>query len=171
LKLGGGFGINAHLLIENYPNIRKIIYLDIPPNLYVGTQYLKSFYGKCVKTYSETSKLGKIEFDSGDELEIICIAPHQIERLAVDVDIFQNSHSFVEMSSDIVKNYAKHIDRMTHHNKSSIALVSYDGGNDSTIKPDNLPGYFLREFMKYEEQKLWYHDRTSYYYVAGGVKS
>jgi hypothetical protein len=145
--------------------------LDIPPNLYVGTQYLKSYYGKCVKTYSETSKLEKIEFGSGDELEIICIAPHQIAHLAVDVDIFQNSHSFVEMSPEIVKNYAKHIDRMTHHNKGSIGLVSYDGGNDSTLKPDDLPSYFSREFMRYEEQTLWHNDRTSYYYVASGVKS
>ena len=41
-EIGGGFGVNLHLLIENYKNLKKFVYLDIPPNLYVGTQYLKS---------------------------------------------------------------------------------------------------------------------------------
>ena len=47
-EIGGGFGANIHLLLENYNNIRKVIYLDIPPNLYVGTQYLKAFFGDAV---------------------------------------------------------------------------------------------------------------------------
>lgn len=36
-EIGGGFGVNLHILIENYPNLRKFVYLDIVPNLYVGT--------------------------------------------------------------------------------------------------------------------------------------
>lgn len=166
-EIGGGFGVNVHILIENYNNIRKFIYLDIPPNLYVGTQYLKSFYGESVIAYSETRKLEKIEFNYGNELEIICIAPHQVENLNVEIDIFQNSHSFVEMSDVIVQNYAKHIIRMTSLNNSSIALVSYDGFNlDNTHHPDNLPDFFSREFCRYEEQTLWRPERKNYYYVA-----
>ena len=45
-EIGGGFGANAHLLLNLYPNIKKYIYLDIAPMLYVGTQYLKHFYPK-----------------------------------------------------------------------------------------------------------------------------
>ena len=167
-EIGGGFGANLHLLIENYSNIRKVIYLDIMPNLYIGTQYLKSFYGKSVKTFCEISKLKKIKFSLGNELEIFCIAPHQIECLDVVIDIFQNSHSFVEMSSNIVKNYVKYIEKVTSPNKSAIGLISYDGGDEQTLKPDSLPKYFSRKFMRYEEQTLWRHDRHNYYYVASG---
>ena len=168
-EIGGGFGANLHLLIENYSNIRKIIYLDILPNLYIGTQYLRSFYGKSVKTFCEISKLKKIKFSLNDKLEIFCIAPHQIERLDVSIDIFQNSHSFVEMSSNIVKNYVKYIEKLTNPNNSSIGLVSYDGGDERTLKPDSLPKYFSREFMRYEEQSLWRHNRSNYYYVASAT--
>ena len=45
-EIGGGFGSNAHFLITNFPNIKKFIYLDAVPNLYIGTEYLK-FFLKC----------------------------------------------------------------------------------------------------------------------------
>ena len=51
-EIGGGFGANIHFLITNYPNIKKIIYLDAVPNIYVGTEYLKFHYknkGKVMK--------------------------------------------------------------------------------------------------------------------------
>ena len=164
-EIGGGFGANVHLLIENYPNIRKIIYLDIPPNLYVGTQYLKSFYGKSVKTFSEASEL-KIEFSLDDDLEVICIMPDQIEQLSVSIDIFQNSHSFVEMSPVILKNYAKYIENTLNPNKSFIALVSYDQANESTIQSGTLPNYFLRKFVRYEAPTLWHPNRSNIYYIG-----
>ena len=48
LEIGGGFGANIDFIITNFPNIKKIIYLDAIPNIYVGTMYLKNKY---VKTY------------------------------------------------------------------------------------------------------------------------
>lgn len=56
-EIGPGFGINIHLLLENYKNIKKVLYLDIPPNLYVGTQYLKAFYKKSVSDYRDLKDL------------------------------------------------------------------------------------------------------------------
>ena len=38
-EIGGGFGANLHFLITNYPNIKKVIYLDAVPNIYVGTDF------------------------------------------------------------------------------------------------------------------------------------
>lgn len=168
-EIGGGFGVNLHILIENYKNIRKYIYLDIPPNLYVGTQYLKSFYGDSIKSYRETKDLKKIGFNSSNELEVFCIAPHQVEFLDVEIDIFQNAHSFVEMPLAIVQNYAKHIERVVSAKKSSIALVSYDGFNlDSTLHPDKLPKLFSRSFEKYEEPTLFDPLRKNFHYIAAG---
>jgi len=74
-EIGGGFGIYIHLLIENYPNIRKVIYLDIPPNLYVGSQYLKAFYNDAVVDYKKSRELNQIEFSDDNNLEIFCVAP------------------------------------------------------------------------------------------------
>ena len=166
-EIGGGFGVNLHLLIENYPRLRKFVYLDIPPNLYVGTQYLKSFYGSAIKPYTETRNLSRIEFDSANNLEVLCIAPHQIERLNVGIDIFQNSASFVEMPVGTVQNYVMHIERLTKPTHSHVALVSYDGFDlGTTFHPDKLPEFFKRKFNKYEEPLLWQPSRKAYFYIS-----
>lgn len=170
-EIGGGFGVNTHLLIENYENIRKVVYLDIPPNLYVGTQYLKSFFGDKVRTYADTKDLEKIQFSPTDELEIICIAPQQIEQLDVDVDLFQNSHSFVEMTKDIIKNYAKHIERLMHKDNSTVALVTYQVAEGfDKIDHNELTGFFPRDFLMQEEQALWAPETRNHYFVSAPSK-
>lgn len=166
-EIGGGFGVNIHIIIENYSNIKKIIYLDIPPNLYVGTQYLKSFYGDKVKSYLETKASKNIKFSDNDDLEIFCIIPSQIEHLNVEIDIFQNSHSFVEMPKTIVGNYAKHIERLTKSCNGKIALVSYDCFDlSTTFHPDELPNFFGGNFLKLEEPTLWNHNSKNLYYIS-----
>ena len=166
-EIGGGFGVNTHLLVENYEKIRKVVYLDIPPNLYVGTQYLKSFFGDQVRTYADTKDLEKIRFSPTDELEIICIAPQQIEQLDVEIDLFQNSHSFVEMTKEIVENYAKHIERMMHKDHSTVALVTYEVAEGfGKIDHRELTGFFPREFLTQEDQALWAPETRNYYFVS-----
>ncbi len=147
-EIGGGFGAQVHILLENYPGIRKVIYLDIPPNLYVGTQYLKSFYGASVKTYKETRGLSAMRFappppppPRDSELEIFCIPPWQIECLDCRVDLFHNANSFVEMPVNVVANYAEHVERLLSKERGAISLVSYDS---SPFDSDSLPGFFSR---------------------------
>jgi len=164
-EIGAGFGVNIHLLIENYPNIKKFIYLDIPPNLHVGIQYLKSFYGASVHNYSVNRKNKSIAFNSSDELEIICITPPQIEDLDVEIDIFQNAHSFLEMTEDIVSNYATHIQKILSQN-SSIALVSYENFSDSTLRATSLPEFFNRKFIHFKEPHLWVPDEDYYFFIS-----
>lgn len=43
MEIGGGFGANVHVILSVFPNIKKVIYVDIPPILYIGTQYLKKY--------------------------------------------------------------------------------------------------------------------------------
>ncbi|WP_292471259.1 putative sugar O-methyltransferase [Methanolobus sp.] len=169
-EIGGGFGVNVHLLIENYPNIRKVIYLDIPPNLYVGTQYLKAFYGEAVSDCRKFQNLETIKFTDTDDLEIFCIAPWQIEKLQAQVDIFINAHSFVEMPKDIVSNYAHHIMRLNSSDKSAIALISYDLFDlTTTFDPANLPQFFPgRKFQFFEHEGLVDSSRRNLYYVSSG---
>lgn len=140
-EIGGGFGANVHLLVELF-GIRKIVYLDIPPNLYVATQYLKSFFGESVIDY--TANKGKpVAFENNDKLQIFCITPPQIEEIETQIDIFHNAHSFVEMPKFVVANYAKFIGGLLRPKSGVVSLVSYDGYDlDTTFHPNELPGYF-----------------------------
>jgi len=167
-EIGGGFGANCHILLENYKNIKKIIYLDIPPNLYIGTQYLKSFYGDCVIDYSKTHQLNEIKFKDNEELEIYCIAPWQIELVNEKIDLFFNAHSFVEMPKKIVKNYAdKLLDRFTEN--TQIILISYDNFNlNTTFHPDDLVSFFPqnRNWIKEVQPSLILPERNNYFYIS-----
>lgn len=163
MEIGGGFGANVHLLVELF-GIRKILYLDISPNLYVGTQYLKSFYGKNVKDYLATK--GKpIAFKKNFELEIICILPHQIEYAQLKIDFFHNAHSFVEMPRAVIKNYAGFIKKLSATEAGYISLVSYDNYNpQTTLNPDDLPLFFEKPFQKFTVETLK-PGRKNFHYV------
>jgi putative sugar O-methyltransferase len=167
-EIGGGFGANCHLLIENYKNIKKIIYLDIPPNLYIGTQYLKSFYGDSVIDYTKTRNLREIKFKDNEELEIFCIAPWQIDLIKEKIDLFFNGHSFVEMPKKIVKNYIdKLLDRFTEH--TQIILISYDNFNlSTTFHPDDLVSFFPQNINWIKERKpsLILPERNNFFYIS-----
>ena len=77
-------------LITNFPNIKKILYLDAVPNIYVGTKYLEHHFGKKVKNYLDLKNLDKIRFQDNDELEILCIPPWLIEKVDVEIEHFHN---------------------------------------------------------------------------------
>ena len=106
-EIGGGFGANIHFLITNFPNIKKILYLDIVPNIYVGTEYLRHHYKEKVKDYLELRNLDKINFSKNNELEIFCIPPWLIEKVETEIDHFHNAASFVEMPKTVINNYVK----------------------------------------------------------------
>lgn len=170
-EIGGGFGVNIHLLLTNYENIRKVIYLDIPPNLYVGTQYLKAFFGASVADYQEVQRRKSLAFAAGDRLEILCIAPWQIEWLEDEPDILINSHSFVEMPKAVVKNYAhKAVGRFSAQ-KAAIVLTSYSTFDPSTrFHSDDLPSFFetRSDFTKSCFESLIRPGFENYCYISPG---
>jgi len=164
-EIGGGFGVYTHLLIENFPSLRKFIYLDIAPNLYVGTQYLRSFYGSSVISYMDTRKQDSITFSENDDLEILCILPAQVEKLTCQIDVFHNSQSFVEMPRHVVANYADHVKRLLAPH-GTITLVTYDGFDlSTTIHPDELPSFFSADFSR-ELLPTLRPERQHYYFIA-----
>ena len=122
-EIGGGFGANIHFLITNFPKIKKVLYLDAVPNIYVGTEYLRSFYKEKVKDYTELKNLDKISFSKDNELEILCIPPWLIEKVDVEIDHFHNAASFVEMPKKVIENYIKFIKKFK---TQEISLISYD---------------------------------------------
>lgn len=168
-EIGGGFGVNIHILLENYPKIKKVLYLDIPPNLYVGTQYLKAFYGNAVYDYNMLKEKGEITFSDNNNLEIFCIAPWQIENFKSEIDIFINAHSFVEMPREVVENYAIHFRRLAGIHNSAIALISYDNFDlNYTLDPKDLLAFFPgRQFDCFSSRSL-IDDRVNTYHLFTG---
>jgi putative sugar O-methyltransferase len=137
IEIGGGFGVNVDLQLQLFPNIRKVLYIDIAPNLYVGTQYLKSRYGTSVIDFKSTRNSDAIRFKEDESLEIYCILPMQIELVQMKFDLFHNAHSFVEMSWETVVNYGIQVKRLLK-DTGRVYLVTYDGFDDSTIPPEEL---------------------------------
>ena len=142
-EIGGGFGANIHFLITNFPNIKKILYLDVVPNIYVGTQYLRRFYKDNIKDYSDLKNLDTISFSKNNELEILCIPPWLIEKVDANIDHFHNAASFVEMPKKIVENYVKFIRKFK---TKEISLISYDRfDSNTTFNPEELNIFFNNE--------------------------
>ena len=142
-EIGGGFGANVHFLITNFPNIKKILYLDVVPNIYVGTQYLRRFYKDNIKDYLDLKNLDTITFSKNNELEILCIPPWLIEKVDANIDHFHNAASFVEMPKKIVKNYVKFIRKFK---TKEISLISYDRFDlKTTFNPEELNIFFNNE--------------------------
>jgi putative sugar O-methyltransferase len=139
-EIGGGFGANIHFLVTNFYNIKKILYLDTVPNIYVGTSYLKKHFGNNVKDYLELKNLSKISFSKNNELEILCIPPWLIEKVDVEIDHFHNAASFVEMPKIVIKNYVKFIKKFKI---KEISLLSYDNfDSKTTFNPEELNEFF-----------------------------
>ena len=139
-EIGGGFGANVHFLLMNFPNIKKVIYLDAVPNIYVGTEYLRYHFQDKVKDYLSTRNEKEITFKNNDELEIICIPPWEIEKINVEVDHFHNAASFVEMPEKVVKNFIKYVNKFK---TKEISLISYDNfDTETTFNPKKLSNFF-----------------------------
>jgi putative sugar O-methyltransferase len=164
MEIGPGFGVNIHLMLSNFPRIRKYVYVDIVPNLYVGTQYLKSFYGDSVIDYSVTRSRNAITFSDDDRLEILCITPNQIERLNCKLDFFHNANSFVEMTPAAVMNYVKVVEPIMSEN-SQMYFVTYDLGDESTQSPKSLLKLFPRNFSESTLETLQPH-RFDFHFVS-----
>jgi len=168
LEIGPGFGANIHLIEQNYPEIRKFIAIDIVPNVWVATEYLRSIYGDCVKDYLATRKMKEIKFKDDMSLEIFVIPTWQIEKISSSIDCFWNSGSFVEMTPSTVANYAKNLARI-RTNRTVYNFISYDKFDlKTTFHPDLIPDYFTDvRFQKSRHPSLIKGDgRENYFYFG-----
>jgi putative sugar O-methyltransferase len=165
LEIGPGYGTLIHLIEQNYPNIRKFIAVDIVPNVWVVTEYLRSHYGDCVKDYLETREMKEIKFKDDDSLEIFVIPSWQIENISSSIDCFWNSISFIEMSTDIVANYAEKIAAIST-NKSIYNFI--DGKrpiHKLTFESNLIPSLFPQvNFQMLEHLSLLEGDAQYFYF-------
>jgi putative sugar O-methyltransferase len=159
LEIGGGFGANVHIMLHRFQNIKKVVYLDIAPNLYVAMQYFTHIFGKEAVRFFSQAEGSKLRFKGDSSLEIVCILPQEIENLDVEIEVFWNAHSFVEMTEPIVKNYAANMKRISSKKEARVYLASYDQFSlDSTLDPKVLLDIFgsdlnVREFETLEPER------------------
>ncbi len=129
---------------------------------------MKSFFGDAVKDYNETHKLDEISFKNNKDLEILAIAPWQIENIKAELDILFNSHSFVEMPKLIVINYVKQLEKLDNYKDTSNILISYDRFDlNTTLNPDSLPNFFnSKKNEKYAFPSLLNQTRNNLFYIS-----
>lgn len=169
-EVGGGFGANVHLLLTNFPNLRKVLYVDVPPVLYVGTQYLRAIFGSAISDYRATRDAGTLRFRDDDTLEIMCIAPWQLERFEGSVGLLWNAHSFVEIPRESVEFYARFFSALPARDPLGLALLTYDFADaDRTLPASSLPDFFPgRDFVQRRGPRLLEPDRSHLYFVSEG---
>jgi hypothetical protein len=103
-------------------------------------------------------------------VSILCIAPWQIEDIGDSVDILMNSHSFVEMPRNVVRNYLDKFRGLPDAPNAGVALVTYDGFDPGlTIPPGELPKFLEdRQFDHFEAETLLESARKNTFFVAPG---
>ena len=161
-EIGGGFGANIHLLLNNFKNIKKILYLDVSPNLFISTEYLRTFFGDAVKDYLEL-KNKKITFSNDNNLEILCIAPWQLPYVDLQIDHFHNSNSFVEMNLEIISNYCNFIKKILNKN-GSLTINTYRSDSSKIVKNDDLLKIFNLPFNHHEYKDICLGNFNDLYY-------
>lgn len=110
LEIGSGFGMQAEIFKELYPNI-TIFLADLPAQLLLQKQYLSTIFPNKVDWFNNTNDF------SG---KIVLLKPENI--MNVEFDLLWNSLSFQVMDINVAKKYLKIINKQTKkficlHNK------------------------------------------------------
>ena len=113
LEIGPGLGLStlAHLALN--PHLKLVVNCDIPPVLYVATQFLRASPGLRVIDYLDWRAGARASAESGARPVLVQIAPWQLADLAEPVDAAFNAFSFQEMEQDICRAYAAIVARRT----------------------------------------------------------
>ena len=105
LEIGPGLGLStlAHLALN--PHLRLVVNCDIPPVLYVATQFLRAIPGVNVVDYLDWRDRGVREAADGAPT-VVQIAPWQLPEVTFSVDAAFNAFSFQEMEREVCEAYA-----------------------------------------------------------------
>ena len=103
VEVGGSYGLLASIIMSRYPHIRYFS-LDLAPISAFAEYHLGSVFPGQVVGYGETREYGEmqIEEDLGKST-ILCA--HQLDRIAGQADLFINTASFQEMTTQQVEMY------------------------------------------------------------------
>jgi putative sugar O-methyltransferase len=112
-ELGTGLGRNVEVLGRLFPRATLLLF-DIPPQLYVANQYLRSVFGDRVIGYDAAVGLpADSAIPESVRGKIVVLPTWRFPTWSgVGIDLFWNSASFQEMEPHVVKNYLKLVSRM-----------------------------------------------------------
>ena len=107
VELGSGSGKQVEVIKKLHPTTRFLLF-DIPPQLYVCEQYLKTVFPGQVVSYRETRDWSQLADPKPGQ---ICILPNWKfpQTASTECDLFWNAASFQEMEPDVVANYLKYV--------------------------------------------------------------
>jgi putative sugar O-methyltransferase len=143
VELGSGSGKQIEVIKKLHPGISFLLF-DIPPQLYVCEQYLKSVFPDSLVSYKDTRNMDSIpEVKKG---EIFILGNWKFPILEkVDIDLFWNAASFQEMEPDVVANYLSYINKQANAVFLQEAMggkgVARKKGNHGVLKQSKLEDY------------------------------
>lgn len=145
LEIGAGYGGQAEILLKMFPKL-KVCLTDIPPQLYVIEQYLKSLFPGEVLGYEDTTEMQTIDSRNMGKNRVAIIAPWELNKIEDNTfENFTNQASFQEMSHDTVRRYCDELHRLV---KNGIFLYEQREGCGGVTNPVTKNEYirFLHEF-------------------------
>lgn len=128
-ELGTGLGRNIEIFAKLFASATLLV-VDIPPQLYVSHQYLRSVFPDRVISYSDAIRLEPELLADQRELvrgKIIMLPTWSLPKWSnFKIDLFWNSASFHEMEPDVVTNYLRLVQHMA---PSHVYINAIPAGN------------------------------------------
>ncbi len=126
-EIGAGLGRNLQIIGRLFPRATLLLF-DIPPQLYVANQYLRSVFGDRLIGYDDavavTPDSATLDAVRG---RIVVLPTWRLPDWSdCAIDLFWNSASFQEMEPRVVKNYLTVVSRMR---PTWVYINSMPGGN------------------------------------------
>ena len=168
MEIGGGFGSFCHLVLELFPGIKTYYYVDVAPNIYTATEYLKSFYGDLVLDYLSIKTMDSLPTNRSSSRTIYCLPAWEISKIPNSaVDVFHNANSFVEMPEWAAQNYASSVAKILQP-KGKIILHSYDAFDlNTTWHPQKMCDLFKgRKFKTISNPRIFNAKRSDYFFIS-----
>lgn len=128
-ELGSGSGKQIEVLKKLHPRLSFLIF-DIPPQLYVCEQYLKSVFPNDVISYRETKSLAEIPSPIKGKIYIFGSYKFPILE-SVKTDLFWNAASLQEIEPETAKHYLRFVNRSA----TSVYLHEWMSGVKQNDKP------------------------------------
>ncbi len=106
-ELGSGMGRQAEIFFKLHPNNAYLLF-DIPPQIYVAEQYLKTVFPGKVISYRETRDWTDLSLIKPGHIHVFGNFKMPLLRSRA-ISLFWNSASFHEMEPDVVVNYLQYV--------------------------------------------------------------
>ncbi|MDO8505526.1 MAG: putative sugar O-methyltransferase [bacterium] len=153
MEIGVGYGAFAEIIGKlKSGQLEYFIGIDIPPVLYVATQYLKAVFPGRVVDYKMVRDMGVIRADD-IRGKFVMLPPWTLPRLSLDIDLLWSIGAFQEMEKQVVGYYFDYIARTTKHIFMSTLRAGHipgAGGQKESIPFDWLTGELRKRGYKEE---------------------